>query len=97
MNNLLKMSEKDNVAVCLGDGKPGETLTLTAKDGGKLGPVKLMEEIPFAHKVALDDISTGDHIVKYGEIIGVATQPIKIGQWVHVHNIEGLRGRGDKK
>jgi altronate dehydratase small subunit len=97
MNALLKMNEKDNVAVCLADGKSGDTLTLTAKDGGNLDPVTLMEEIPFAHKVALEDISLDDHIIKYGEIIGIATQRITTGQWVHVHNIEGLRGRGDKK
>ena len=97
MNNLLKMSEKDNVAVCLADGKLGETLSLTTKDGDKLDSVRLMEEIPFAHKVAIEDISQGYHIIKYGEIIGIATQEIKTGQWAHVHNMEGLRGRGDKK
>lgn len=90
------MSEKDNVAVCLADGKPGEIVTLNAKDGGDLGSVKLMDEIPFAHKVALENLSAGEHIIKYGEIIGIATQPIKTGQWVHVHNIQGLRGKGDR-
>ena len=83
------------MAVCLADGKPGETVTMTAKDGSNLGSIKLMEETPFAHKVALMDLSTGEHIIKYGEIIGIATKSIKTGQWVHVHNIEGLRGKGD--
>jgi altronate dehydratase small subunit len=95
MNNLLQMSAKDNVAVCLADGKPGETVTLKAKDGGNLGSVKLMDETPFAHKVALVNLFPGEHIIKYGEIIGIATQSIKTGQWVHVHNIKGLRGKGD--
>ena len=35
-------------------------------------------------------------IVKYGEIIGRATQDIAVGQHVHVHNLESCRGRGDK-
>ena len=95
MNNLLKMSAKDNVAVCLADGKPGETVTLTAKNGDALGSVRLMEATPFAHKVAIEDVPLGKHIIKYGEIIGIATRDIKAGQWVHVHNIEGLRGKGD--
>lgn len=95
MNTLLKMHTKDNVAVCLADGMPDETVTLTAKNGDKLGSVKLMEETPFAHKVALEVIPLGAHVIKYGEIIGVATQDIQTGQWVHVHNIEGLRGKGE--
>ena len=96
MNNLLMMSEKDNVAVCLADAKAGEKVTPTLKDGSKSGSIELLEDTPYAHKVALVDIAPGEHIIKYGEIIGVATQPIKAGQWVHEHNIEGLRGRGDK-
>jgi altronate dehydratase small subunit len=95
MNNLLMMSDKDNVAVCLADGRSGETVTLTAKDGSRSGSLRLIEEIPFAHKVALADIAPGEHIIKYGEIIGIATQFIKTGKWVHVHNIKGLRGKGD--
>jgi altronate dehydratase small subunit len=109
MNNLLMMSDKDNVAVCLADGRSGETVTLTAKDGSRSGEtvtltakdgsrsgsLRLIEEIPFAHKVALADIAPGEHIIKYGEIIGIATQFIKTGKWVHVHNIKGLRGKGD--
>ncbi|MDP1993088.1 MAG: SAF domain-containing protein [Syntrophales bacterium] len=39
----------------------------------------------------------GDLIVKYGEPIGIATQDIRIGQHVHVHNLESARGRGDKE
>ena len=95
MNNLLMMSAKDNVAVCLADGKTGETVTLTAKDGSKSGSLSLIEDIPFAHKVALVDIAPGEHIIKYGEIIGIATQSIKTGKWVHVHNMKGQRAKGD--
>ena len=73
MNNLLMMNAKDNVAVCLMDGKTGETVTLNAKDGSKSGSIKLLEDTPFAHKVALVNVAPGEHIIKYGEIIGVGT------------------------
>jgi hypothetical protein len=33
------------------------------------------------------DIKIGDHIVKYGEPIGIATQDIRIGQHVYVYNL----------
>ena len=33
---------------------------------------------------------------KYGEVIGAATRDIRVGEHVHVHNVEGKRGRGDR-
>ena len=46
------------------------------------------ESIPAGHKYALCDIAQGEYIVKYGEIIGRATQDIKQGEWVHTHNVK---------
>jgi altronate dehydratase small subunit len=56
----------------------------------------LRSDIPFGHKFALRAIATGARVVKYGEVIGVATRPIAAGDHVHVHNVDGLRGRGDR-
>ena len=96
MNTLLLMHAKDNVAVCLADGRAGETVMPKTKDGRKLESIKLLDDTPYAHKVALTDIAPGEHIMKYGEVIGVATKSVRTGNWVHEHNLEGLRGRGDK-
>ena len=46
------------------------------------------EEIPAGHKYALRDIAVGEFVVKYGEIIGRATQKITTGEWVHTHNVK---------
>ncbi len=46
------------------------------------------EKIPAGHKYALRDISAGEYIIKYGEIIGRATQDISKGEWVHTHNVK---------
>ena len=35
-------------------------------------------------------------IIKYGEEVGQANTDINQGDHVHVHNVDGLRGRGDK-
>jgi len=35
-------------------------------------------------------------VLKYGEVIGRATTRIEAGELVHVQNMEGCRGRGDK-
>ena len=45
------------------------------------------EKIPAGHKYALRKIEKGEYVVKYGEIIGRATQTIEAGEWVHTHNV----------
>lgn len=44
--------------------------------------------IKIGHKVALNDIKKGEFVIKYGNIIGRAKCDIKIGEWVHSHNLE---------
>lgn len=46
------------------------------------------ESIPAGHKYALRTIHKGEYIIKYGEIIGRATQEIAEGEWVHTHNVK---------
>jgi len=62
---------------------------------GETGAVELKSAIPLGHKFALRDIAGGREVIKYGETIGVATSVIRRGEHVHLHNVEGLRGRGD--
>ena len=85
--------EKDNVATALSDLIVGDRVTLMGP--GKSGVITASQTIPFGHKIALLAIEKGESIVKYGEIIGRATQKITLGKHVHVHNVESLRGRGD--
>ncbi|GMA61965.1 UxaA family hydrolase [Alicyclobacillus fastidiosus] len=58
-------------------------------------PLVLVQDIPFGHKFAIRDLPVGAHVHKYGQVIGRATQMIRAGEHVHVHNLESLRGRGD--
>ncbi|WP_196603659.1 UxaA family hydrolase [Pectinatus haikarae] len=55
----------------------------------------LLQDIKQGHKFATTDIRQGKTIIKYGSHIGVAASDIKAGQWVHIHNLESERGRGD--
>ena len=45
------------------------------------------EKIPTGHKFALCDIKAGEYVIKYGEVVGRATEDIKKGEWVHSHNL----------
>jgi altronate dehydratase small subunit len=89
----LKLSEKDNVATSLTDIAPG--MEVRVRWGKQVSRIKSLEKIPFGFKLALIDINKGAEVIKYGETIGIASQNIKQGQLVHVHNIEGARARGD--
>jgi len=94
MSKAIKLNEKDNVATVFSDVKKDETLEILT-DKGESWPLKVLNDIPYGHKIALSDIATGQQVTKYGEEIGIASKEIKAGEYVHIHNIESIRGRGD--
>lgn len=87
------LNEGDNVASALTELKRGEAVEVEV--GGARYKVELLSDIPFGHKFALREIRAGEHVVKYGEVIGRATRDIEAGEHVHVQNVESLRARGD--
>lgn len=90
---LILMDTRDNVATALMPLEPGQTVAV-ALEGARY-EVAVRERIPFGHKVALALVPAGTLVIKYGETIGRAAVDIYPGYHVHVHNIEGTRGRGD--
>ena len=53
--------------------------------GGTL--VRLRDDVPAGHKVALLEVPAGGQVRKYGQVIGVATRAIAPGEHVHTHNL----------
>ncbi len=91
----LKVNDLDNVAtIFANDIFDGMDVEIRDKKGNKTD-VKVIGDVPYGHKIAVKDISKGEQIIKYGEEIGVATHDIKLGEYVHVHNLDSMRGRGD--
>ena len=86
--------DRDNVATVVATLTRGTAIAV--ERAGVSGSVVVSEDVPFGHKFALTTIAPGENIIKYGETIGSATHPIRPGEHVHVHNVEGLRGRGDR-
>jgi altronate dehydratase len=82
MKRGLKFNPKDVVGVVIEDIRKGDSV----KIGDEI--VIANEDIVMPHKIALKDIHKGDNIYKYGEIMGYATQDIKKGDHVHVHNVD---------
>ena len=88
------MYPKDHLATSLRKVAKGEQINFTHEK--QWVTLTLQDEIPFGHKFALIHIPAGTEVRKYGEVIGRAVQDIAQGMHVHVHNIEGIRGRGDQ-
>jgi altronate dehydratase small subunit len=92
--DAIVMDGNDHVATCLRDVIAGQTITYRA--GERLVELKALSDIPFGHKISICPIAADTHVRKYGEVIGRATVAIEPGEHVHVHNLEGIRGRGDQ-
>ena len=80
---IIQIASEDNVAVALCPITAGEIV-----QAGEQDSVKVLEDIPQGHKVALKNIQKDENIIKYGFAIGHATKDIKAGSWIHTHNME---------
>ncbi len=90
----LQVNEIDNIATVFSSVPANVVVEVRNKKGNK-EMIKVREDIPFGHKIAVKEIKKGAPIIKYGEEIGIASRDIKIGDYVHIHNLESIRGRGD--
>jgi len=82
MKEILKINEKDNVIVALRDLSKNEIIEIDNKK------IEITEEVKRGHKIAINNIEINENIIKYGYPIGHATKDIKLGEWVHTHNIK---------
>lgn len=76
---LILLNPQDNVAVARERIEPHEIRDI---DG-----IVPQRPIPRGHKMALRAIPAGEAVVKYGQIIGFATQDIPAGDHVHTQNL----------
>lgn len=57
----------------------GDDVGVVTAEGGR---------VPVGHKIAVRAVAQGDPVIKYGHVIGYATQDIAVGDHVHSHNLE---------
>ena len=98
MKRAMRINPDDNTATALGDIEAGETISLVSKSG-PVGEMTATQAVPFGHKLAVADVKNGEKVLKYGEVIGLATQPISKGDYIHTHNVASalLPGAKEKK
>lgn len=83
--NALMMDPADNVVTCVADIPAGTAVNYRC--GSEIRTLTAQENIPYCHKIALEDIREGMDVVKYGESLGHATQDIAKGHWVSHNNL----------
>lgn len=81
----------DDVGVAVMDLKAGDEIGAATLEGQSVGTVKIVQDIPLGHKVAMRPLPQDKHVIEYGRAIGRATQAIDRGAHVHVHNLKTLR------
>ena len=88
MKNALIIEAEDNVVVVTDDVSVGEKVGYTLK--GQNIELTAATDVPVYHKIARMPISKGNKVIKYGQIIGVATSDIAEGEHVHIHNVKSM-------
>ena len=73
----IRLNDKDNVIIALADLGAG-----TVTDG-----LTLPHAVPRGHKIAANAIAAGERVIRYGQVIGVATEGIAAGGHIHTHNL----------
>ena len=71
----VKVHPRDNVAIIVNPG--GLAAGVCFSDG-----LALREDTPQAHKVTLKDLTEGEAILRYGQVIGHARRALAAGSWV---------------
>ena len=80
-DRVLILAPGDNVAVAKSDIASGTALTVMGQ------AVTLKTRVEVGHKFAFKKVAKGEKLTKYGAPIGVATQDIAPGDYMHIHNV----------
>lgn len=84
----------DNVATAIAEIAEGTEFEIETANGPIA--IRVLDSIPYGHKLALSPLAGGEPVIKYGATIGVATRDIPRGGHVHTQNLTSLRIRGDR-
>ncbi len=72
----------DNILVCCKEGVAGDVVFIDGVEH------QLVESIRVGHKIARNDLSGGDKVVRYGAPIGSMTQDCQRAFHIHTHNMK---------
>ena len=90
-HGILLHEPKDDVGVAVSDLKKGANIGAVTLEGRRAGSVKLRDNVPLGHKVAMRDLAKDKPVIKYGRQVGKAVRQISRGAHVHTHNVKTAR------
>ncbi len=88
---ILMHQAGDDVGVAVEDLTAGIQVGAVTLEGESVGTIKMIQDVPLGHKVAMRDIAQGKDVIEYGRAIGTATQAAPCGSHVHTHNLRTKR------
>jgi altronate hydrolase/galactarate dehydratase len=77
--DTIRLNPADNIVIALRDLGSGSVVPDVAAP--LAGPVSR------GHKIAARAVAEGENVIRYGQIIGVATRSIAAGEHIHSHNL----------
>lgn len=80
-SGVLLLAPGDNIAVAASELPAGTQREVAGEC------IVLERAVAVGHKFAVKRIEKGERVIKYGAPIGVATQDIAPGEYVHLHNV----------
>lgn len=90
-HSFLVHNDGDHVGVAVRDIEAGEDVEGLIMETGDRVSVTSKGAVPLGHKIALVELANGADVLKYQTKIGVTSQPISSGDYVHTHNIRSAR------
>lgn len=90
-HSILMHEADDDVGVAVEDLQAGTEVGAVTLEGHPVGTIKVVENVPLGHKVAMRDIAKDKQVIEYGRPIGQASQATPRGAHVHTHNLKTMR------
>ena len=78
---FIRLNSRDNVVVARVALSADSVIAVEDRE------IRIHQAVGAGHKIAVADIPQGAAVLKYGENIGTAREPIRCGELVHVHNL----------
>lgn len=85
--NAVHVNDLDSCVTAVAPLKAGDTVYFYT-NAGDIESVVALGDVPIYHKIACKETRCGEYVIKYGENIGVATADIRVGDYVHIHNLK---------
>ncbi|MEC9004203.1 MAG: altronate dehydratase family protein [Planctomycetota bacterium] len=79
--DAIHLHSNDNIGVATRNLNAGEVISVATSE------ITLQEDVPTGHKFALESLTADQQIFKYGQSIGITSDAIGAGHWVHTHNL----------